>query len=168
MSPVDVVSNTSPLIYLALLNRFALLKQLFGVVYVPDAVVKEVTVRGSGQPGADETDAALEAGWMKSIAVQNRIAVDGLLDELHLGEAEAIVLARELNIQRILLDDRAARRKAAIMALSPTGTIGVLLLGKARGELIDIRHDLDRLIAENFRISPRLYAELVGDNNVGS
>jgi predicted nucleic acid-binding protein len=61
-------------------------------------------------------------------AVGDRIAVDALLDELHLGEAEAIVLARELSIGRILLDDQAARSRARLMSLTVTGTIGILLL----------------------------------------
>ena len=50
---------------------------------------------------------AIATGWLRRVVVQDRIAIDGLLDELHIGEAEAIVLARELQVGRVLLDDRA-------------------------------------------------------------
>jgi predicted nucleic acid-binding protein len=123
-----VVANASPLIYLSVLNRFHLLKDLFGEVYLPEAVYREVVVEGAGQPGAAETQTAVTQGWLQQIAVRDRIAVDALLDELHLGEAEAIVLARELSVGRVLLDDQAAWTRARLMDLTVTGTIGILLL----------------------------------------
>jgi uncharacterized protein len=104
------------------------LKDLFGEVYLLEAVYREVVVEGAGQPGAAETQTAVTQGWLQQIAVRDRIAVDALLDELHLGEAEAIVLARELSVGRVLLDDRAARTRARLMGLTVTGTIGILLL----------------------------------------
>jgi uncharacterized protein len=121
-----VVANASPLTYLSVLNRFHLLKDLFGEVYLPEAVYREV--EGAGQPGAAEIQTAVTQGWLQQIAVRDRIAVDALLDELHLGEAEAIVLARELSVGRVLLDDQAARSRARLMSLTVTGTIGILLL----------------------------------------
>jgi predicted nucleic acid-binding protein len=152
-----VVANASPLIYLSVLNRFHLLKDLFGEVYLSEAVYREVVVEGAGQPGAAETQTAVTQGWLQQIAVRDRIAVDALLDELHLGEAEAIVLARELSVGRVLLDDRAARTKARLMGLTVTGTIGILILAKKAGVEIDLRRALDILIQQNFRISLDLY-----------
>jgi len=51
----DVVINAGPLIYLAVLDRFDFLQKLFGQVYGPQAVYKEVVLQGAGQPGANET-----------------------------------------------------------------------------------------------------------------
>jgi uncharacterized protein len=104
------------------------LKDLFGEVYLLEAVYREVVVEGAGQPGAAEIQTAVTQGWLQQIAVRDRIAVDALLDELHLGEAEAIVLARELSVGRVLLDDQAAWTRARLMDLTVTGTIGILLL----------------------------------------
>lgn len=157
----NVVTNTGPLIYLSVLQKFDLLKHLFDRVYIPQAVFEEVAVQGAGLPGADETRAAVEAGWLQCTAVQSRIAVDALVDELDLGEAEAIVLARDLNIRRVLLDDGLARAKAQAMGLGVTGTIGVLLLAKQQGIAVDLRHDLDVLIQSNFRLSRELYERLI-------
>lgn len=104
------------------------MKDLFGEVYLLEAVYREVVVEGAGQPGAAEIQTAVTQGWLQQIAVRDRIAVDALLDELHLGEAEAIVLARELSVGRVLLDDQAAWTRARLMDLTVTGTIGILLL----------------------------------------
>lgn len=156
-----VVTNAGPLIYLSLLQRLDLLRQLFAHVYIPQAVFDEVAVQGVGLPGADETRAAVDVGWLQLTTVQNRIAVDALLQELDLGEAEAIVLARELDIRRVLLDDGLARAKAQSMGLNVTGTIGVLLLAKQSGMTVDLKHDLDVLLRSNFRLSRGLYDRIV-------
>lgn len=160
MKRETVVSNGGPLIYLSLLNRFSLLENIFSTVFIPDAVYQEVVLDGRGQPGADEVRAAIASGWLVRSTVTERIAVDALLEELHAGEAEAIVLSRELAIERVLLDDRAARSKAQLMGLTVTGTVGILLLAHRAAIIEDIRPDLDRLIESNFRISRRLYDQL--------
>lgn len=155
-----VVTNAGPLIYLAILGRFELLQRFFDPICIPAAVYHEVVVQGAGQPGAAETLAAVRDGWLKQVWVQNRIAVDALLDELDLGEAEAIVAARELGVERVLLDDGIARAKAQAMGLSVSGTIGILLLARKNGVALDLKRELDVLIRENFRLSPRLYQAL--------
>lgn len=160
MKRETVVSNAGPLIYLSMLNRFSLLENLFSTVFIPEAVYQEVVLHGRGQPGADEVRAAIASGWLIRSTVTERIAVDALLEELHAGESEAIVLSRELAIERVLLDDRAARSKAQLMGLTVTGTVGILLLAHRAAIIEDIRPDLDRLIESNFRISRRLYDQL--------
>ena len=72
------------------------------------------------------------------------------------------MLARELGIERALLDDRAARDKARLMGLQVTGTIGILLLARRAGVDIDIEHDLNVLIEHGFRVSQDLYERIVG------
>jgi predicted nucleic acid-binding protein len=161
MKSPAVVTNASPLIYLALVKRFSLLNQIFTEVYLPDAVYREVVVQGSTQPGAKETQTGIEEGWIKRVVVQDRIAVENLLDELHIGEAETIVLAREMGIHRVLLDDRSARNKARLVGLQMTGTIGILLLAKKSGILKGFQSELDVLINSNFRLSSDIYNRLV-------
>lgn len=48
-----VVSNSSPLVYLAALEDFDLLPRLFGQIAVPKAVFEEVVIGGAGLPVAD-------------------------------------------------------------------------------------------------------------------
>ena len=53
-----------------------------------------------------------------------------LLDEMDLGEVETIILAREMNADWVLMDERKGRRKLDQLNIPKIGTIGVLL--KAR------------------------------------
>lgn len=163
MGDREVVTDASPLIYLSVLGRFPLLQRLFGTVCLPDAVLREVAASPVTLPGAVETRAAVEDGWLRPTTVCNRLAVEALLTDLHLGEAEAIVLARELGAGRVLLDDRLARNRAKALGLTVTGTIGLLLLARQRGEQLDLRHDLDTLVQHGFRIASDVYDAILRD-----
>ena len=156
-----MISDSGPLISLGLLRRFDVLQHLFGEIYVPEAVYEEVVVSGCGRPGAQETRAAADQGWLQRVRVVNRTVVEVLLGELDIGEAEAIVLAKELKAGYVLLDDRAAREKASLLGLNVTGTIGVLRLAVVEGLSVDIKEALDILIDHNFRISKEIYKKAI-------
>jgi predicted nucleic acid-binding protein len=66
-----------------------------------------------------------------------------LLDELDLGEAETIVLARELGADWVLMDEKKARRKVTELGLNRVGTVGILLKAKQMGLLPQIRLELE-------------------------
>jgi len=51
-----VVSNSTPLISLAKINRFDLLKAIFSKVHIPQGVYEEVVVEGEGLAGAREVN----------------------------------------------------------------------------------------------------------------
>ena len=61
------------------------------------------------------------------MSVQDRLAVEVLLDELDLGEAETIVLAREIGADWVLMDEKKGRRKLTQLGLRKIGTVGILL-----------------------------------------
>lgn len=146
-----VVSNTTPLIGLASIQRFDLLKQLFGELYIAQAVYDEAVVAGREAGGAKREVST--AAWVKTMHVQDRLAVDVLLDELDLGEAETIVLARELNADWVLMDERKGRRKLTQLGFPKIGTVGILLKAKQVGVLSDLRTDLEQLRQHSFSIS---------------
>ena len=104
-----VISNTTPLIGLASIQRFDLLRQLFGTIHIPPAVYAEAVIHGRTEGGAKCEVAA--ADWIVTVTVRNRAAVNRLLDELDGGEAETIVLAQELGAAWVLMDERKGRRK---------------------------------------------------------
>ncbi len=91
--------------------------------------------------------------WIKVSKVQDRLAVDVLLDELDLGEAETIVLARELNAELVLMDEKKGRRKLAQLGIPKIGTVGILLKAKQVGLLSAIKPDLERLRQDGFSLS---------------
>lgn len=146
-----VVSNTTPLIGLATIGRFELLRLLFGEIYIPRAVFDEAVTAGREAGGAKKE--VSEASWIKTVEIQDRLAVEVLLDELDLGEAEVIVLARELNAGWVLMDEKKGRRKLAQLEIPKIGTLGILLKAKNVGILESIRQDLEQLRTKGFSIS---------------
>jgi predicted nucleic acid-binding protein len=149
-----VVSNTTPLIGLATIQRFDLLQQLFGKIYIPQAVYDEAVTAGREEGGAKQEVSA--ARWIETVIVKDRLAVEVLLDELDVGEAETIVLAREMKADWVLMDEKKGRRKATELSLNKIGTVGILLKAKQQGMLGEIRPDLERLHKQGFSLSQRV------------
>lgn len=104
-----VVSNTTPLIGLASIGRFDLLHAMFGEITIAQAVYEEAVIAGRAEGGAKREVSG--ASWVKTVSVRDRLAVEVLLDELDLGEAETIILARELHADWVLMDEKKGRRK---------------------------------------------------------
>ena len=146
-----IVSNTTPLIGLATIGRFDLLHQLFGEIHIPKAVYDEAVIAGREEGGAKRE--VSDASWVKSVEVQDWLAVEVLLDELDLGEAEVIVLARELSADWVLIDEKKGRRKLTQLEIQKIGTLGILLKAKELGLVNSIREDLEQLREKGFSIS---------------
>lgn len=151
------VSNAGPLIALANINCFEFLHVLFGEIHIPQAVFRETT-RLEHLPAAS---AIRTTAWIKTIAVQDHLAVELLRNELDEGESETIVLAREMKAAQILIDERRARRKTSQLGLRTIGTLGILLLAKSRGLTPSIKLHLDALRESPFRMTPQLYGEML-------
>lgn len=142
-----VVSNTTPLIGLASIQQLSLLPILFREIHIPQAVYDEAYLAGSVKypiPAAD---------WIKVVGVKDRLAVEVLLDELDVGEAETIVLARELNADWVLMDERKGRRKLDQLGVKKIGTLGILLKAKRLGLLPVIRPAVETLHQQGFSLS---------------
>ncbi|MCX7839508.1 MAG: DUF3368 domain-containing protein [Anaerolineae bacterium] len=146
-----VVSNTTPLVGLASIQRFDLLKQLFGEVYIPQAVYAEAVVKGREEGGAKREGST--ATWIRVVQVKDRLAVEVLLDEMDVGEAEAIVLAREIGADWVLMDEKKGRRKLLQMGINKIGTLGILLKAKQLGLLPAIRPEIEKLRQHGFSVS---------------
>jgi len=158
---VKVVSNTSPLINLAWLGQLHLLRELYGAVTIPEAVWHEIVVQGAGQPGAKEVSGV---GWIGSCAVENKLLVLALHQELDAGEAEAIALAIEQKAGLLLMDERLGRETARYFGLNYTGVIGVLIEAKHKGLIGSIKEQLDALrTMAGFHISQPLYLKVLQD-----
>ena len=146
-----IVSNTTPLIGLASIQRFGLLRHLFGEVSIAQAVYDEAVIAGHEAGGAK--DEVSTADWIKTIRVKDRLAVEVLLDEIDLGEAETIVLARELSADWVLMDEKKGRRKLDQLGLKKIGTVGLLLKARQVGLLSAVRPEVERLRRQGFSLS---------------
>jgi len=149
-----VVVNTTPLLYLASIDQFELLRTFYQIVYLPEAVGNEILAGGSGSFGFGEFQ---KSGWIKTRAITNTAAKNYLLIELDEGEAEVIVLAEELHANLIILDDNLARQIARLRGFKITGTLGILMAAKQQGLLPAVKPFLDRLRANGFWLNTDLY-----------
>lgn len=157
-SPRLVVSDSSPLIHLARIGRLGLLRQLFGEITIPQAVYREVVVEGRGKPGSEQI---ASAPWIRTASIRGETLKRALLIFLDEGEAEAIVLAVEMNADLVLLDEREARIQAKRLGLRVTGTLGILLKSKKAGLVENLREELAELKRTGFRISSTLEQEIL-------
>lgn len=156
-----VVSNTSPILNLAIIGQLELIYQQFRQVQIPLAVLSELKVQ-ENRPGSKEIQAALNVGWIEVQAVSSQLSVQLLQQTLDRGEAEAITLAIELKADRILLDERDGRKVAKSLGLKVTGVLGILLRAKKEGELSSLPDAIDALVkTAGFRISSELLAKVL-------
>lgn len=59
-----VVSNTSPVLKLAIIDRLCLIQEQFGEVYIPQAVIQGLRVN-ENLPGCQCLHEAMDAGWLR-------------------------------------------------------------------------------------------------------
>ena len=156
-----IVSNTSPIINLACMDRLNLLPALFGEIVIPDAVFHEIAVAVPNAPGASDVRMA---PWIHRHLVANQSLVASLRLELDLGEAEAIACAIEADARLLLIDERRGRLVAQRLGLSVMGLVGALLLARKRGLIESIRRPLDDLRhVAGFWVSDALYCRALHD-----
>jgi predicted nucleic acid-binding protein len=152
---VIVVSNSSPLVALARIGRLTLLASFYKRVLIPAEVHHEVTVAGRGLPGAEEVR---NANWVEVIS--HRSPVHPLLAQacqgLGAGERAAILLAKSLEADLVLLDEWKARRVAQGAGLSVVGCLGILEAGARTGLVPDLRQVYMDLLRQGIRFDVRL------------
>jgi predicted nucleic acid-binding protein len=156
-----VVSDTSPVLNLARIGRLDLLALLYHHVIIPSAVYEELIRSKSDLPPA--VDLASQP-WLTVATAKDRNRVNGLLEDLDPGEAEAIVIAIELRADLLLVDERRGRRVASAAGLAITGLLGVIATAKRAGLVELAKPLLDELIqSARFWIGPELYAEVLSE-----
>ena len=154
-----VVSNTSPILNLAVIGQLDLLRQLYCEIVIALAVQIELARNGF---------ANLE-NWIRAVELSNLRAVDELLSCLDPGESESIVLASELHSDLLLLDEKRGRRIAAERSLQVSGLLGVLAEAKLKNMIHSCGSILDQLMEQaGFWIAPGLRIRYFTDLGEGS
>lgn len=164
MKVFRVVADSSCLIGLAQIGLFKLLKELFKEVYIPDAVYDEVVINGKGEAGSDNTNLAIQNGWILKRTVNDELAVNALTSILGKGEAEVIILCKESGFDCALIDERTARSMAGLINVNTMGVLGIIDLAVEKGFSIDKKKAINQLKDLGFRIGDKLYKRIIPDS----
>jgi predicted nucleic acid-binding protein len=149
----EVISNTSPLLYLYRIRKLEWLTQLFSEVWVPGAVVEELAEgrrRGYDVPKIEDLDIRVVA--------PRALPSEWLTLDLGAGELATLALALEQPDRVVLLDDDLARRIGQAAGLTVWGTLKLLLEAKGQGftsSIAPLLIDLERSgmwISESLRL----------------
>ncbi len=156
-----VVSDTTPVISLMKVGQLELLQKLFGVVYIPKAVYRELT---ENEVFSEEVKMVQECEFIYVEEVSNGKSVNILRNftGLDAGESEAIILADEKQSDVLLMDEHKGRQVAKKMGITITGTIGILTQAFDEGMLMreDVERCIEWLKESGIRISEKLYQRL--------
>jgi predicted nucleic acid-binding protein len=153
---MTVVSDSGPLIHLAIVEHFFLLKQYFHRLLVIPQVYGEVVTQGIGQPGAAELRQAVEEGWIKVESVTDQEAVQRFMTpNISATDATVVACALEKEAALVLADDTDVRGLAAHEGLAVTGTVGLLVRARLDGVISELKPLLDQLVASGFYLDSR-------------
>jgi hypothetical protein len=154
-----VVSDTSALANLAIVDHLWLLESIYQTIIIPDVVARELAAASN-----PIIPAILQSGWIQPQPLTNSELANQLQQErgLDAGEANAIALALELQADDLLIDERLGRQEALRLGLSIIGILGILLVAKQRSLIPQVQPVMDTLISQaGFRVSSQLYQRVL-------
>lgn len=129
---MSVVSDTTAITTLLKAGQVELLHELFENVFVPQAVWDELKAFHSNLPDFIELRAVSDSS--------QRLPGTEFLGR---GEAEALLLAKELNARLLVTDDRKARAAAKKLNIVCVGLVGVVIHAKRIGKISSVRDLLE-------------------------
>ena len=159
-----IIADTGPLIALARLHQLQLLAALFSKIYIPQVVLAEATVNTQYAEAEPILSFSTEHASVEQ-TIDNDFS-RRLLTTLDKGEAQAIVLARELQCG-VLMDEKRGRVVARRRGIPVVGVLGVLLQAKREGYLEELKSMLLQLQNSDYRLSEELVErvlELAGES----
>ncbi|MDY6768784.1 MAG: DUF3368 domain-containing protein [Candidatus Nanohaloarchaea archaeon] len=152
----EAVSDTSPLMNLALTSRLHLLEEQFSRLFVPDQVMNELR---QGEEGVGPVKTQVEDGFIDTVQVEEDDLFRELRRELDSGEAATIRYAVREGIETVLIDEKEGRDAARRHDLNPVGVIGILM--RAYESSDRFQEAMDELRGEGFWISDDLYRDVL-------
>lgn len=157
-----LISNATPLIYLAKADQLKALQTVIRQILIPQSVYREVVVEGKnlGEKDAYRVDRAISEGW---IIVQEVKDIYPVEIPIHPGEAEVISLAKEMGVERVLLDDVKARVACELAGLRPIGTLGIILraVGDHNLSFDQFLTTLEHIVRSGFYLKEEIYLRAV-------
>ena len=150
MQNIIVITDTSCLIALAKIRVLHLLQNLCKHVVITEEIYAEF-----GEPLPD---------WIEIRQVSDKKYQQLLETTLDKGEASAIALAIELKNVLLVIDDLKGRKKAELLGIEITGTLGVLFRMKQMEILSVLKPYFEQLEIAGFRITPAIMELLLKES----
>lgn len=160
------VFDATPLIYLAKVDRLALVRRLGVSCVLPGRVYEEVVTAGidAGYPDAHRIERSVEDGQFDVVVVETTPLMTRLRTNDSLSEADVAVLVyADTHDGVAVMDETYGRDVAAAEGITTRGTAYLVLKLATRGE-IDVdeaRSVIDAMIDEGWYCAPGVYAKLV-------
>jgi predicted nucleic acid-binding protein len=136
---VIVVSDTGPLISLAVIDRLDLLEKIFDKIVIPKAVWLELC----DQIDTFDIPQVMQLQTSVVSLKQNKTFSEGI----DFGETEAILLYEEIHADQLLIDDKFARKKAESRKVHCLGTLAVLVKAKEQNFISELKPLFMQLLA---------------------
>ena len=155
-----VISNTTPILSLLKIDKLEILKELYSQVIIPNAVYQEIENGKHKEYYKDLT----KIDWLIIQKIKDDNSRDYFVD-LDDGEAEVLILAKELNADLVILDEILGRRYAKVLDYKLTGTLGVLLKAKEKGIIKSLKVLLTELTEKGTWLNPKLIKEVLRIGN---
>src|ERR1044072_2542168 len=152
-----VVSDTTPINYLILIDQINPLKDLYGRLILPEPVHAEM--QRLETPEKVRQWIGSKPDWVEV----RRTSISDPTLNLGAGERDAILVAQELGANLILMDDRKGRQAAIKRGLAVSGTLAVLVTA-ARHDLIDPPIVIRQLLQTSFRAPAKLIQSLLDED----
>ena len=157
-----LIADSSALIALAICDSLSLLELLYQEVRVPRAVFDEVSRKSKKE--AEKLNHYLENKIVEVKNTNHIIIKDGTLE---LGELEAMALYKQMNADRLLIDDKRARKIADLNQIKVIGSLGILLLAKEKKLILEIKSKVVKIQESDIFLSEDIIEKvlkLAGEN----
>ena len=160
------VFDATPLIYLAKVERLALVEALEASCVIPERVYEEVVATGleAGYPDARRIDRQVDAGRFEVVAVEATRISARLGENRNLSDADIAVLACAGAHDGIaVMDEAYGRDVAAAEGITTRGTAFLVLTFTNQGAISgdDARTIIDAMIDEGWYCAPDVYVTIV-------
>lgn len=158
---MNIVSNTSPLVFLAKIGKLDFLKDYR--IFIPQQVFDEILM----WKNKNKDDYLILEDWINKnkVSMENVDLLKNLPQSLGEGEKSAISLALKKNVKIVLIDERKARIAAKLFGLRPKGAIAIIseqFLDKKITKK-ECTYLILELIKSGYRIKEELIAEFLQD-----
>lgn len=153
-----IVSDATPVIAFSRINRLKLLQEVVREIIIPEEVSSELF-----KYKKSDIKSLKNYKWIRVEKITSQNNVELLLPTLDRGEAEVIILSKELKADLVIIDELSARKVAMMMDLPLIGTVGLLIAAKENKLIEKVKPLLDEMIVSGIRYGEEFYRKVLAE-----